>query len=250
MNKVEGIVLRTVDYGESHIIVHLLTKEAGRMAFMARGAKKPKSQLASSAQLFIHGTYLYKGSGGKGIKTLIQAEVEQSFRSIRSDILKTAYATYMMELMEKLIDENSSNPALFRLLHEMLLRMEEGKDPEVLVRMFDLKMTDVAGIRPELDACTSCGRTEGTFHFSVSGAGFLCDQCFHKDPYRLRISKKTVQLLRTLYYVDLRRLGSIELKQETKQELKWVLESYYDTYSGVFLKSKRFLEQMERLNFD
>ena len=47
LNKYEGIVIRTTDYGESNKIVVIYTREAGKIAGMARGAKKPSSRLAS-----------------------------------------------------------------------------------------------------------------------------------------------------------------------------------------------------------
>jgi DNA repair protein RecO (recombination protein O) len=50
------------------------------------------------------------------------------------------------------------------------------------------------------------------------------------------------------FYIDLDRLGEISLKDETKKELKTVITAYYDEYSGVVLKSRRFLEQLERMN--
>jgi DNA repair protein RecO (recombination protein O) len=53
--------------------------------------------------------------------------------------------------------------------------------------------------------------------------------------------------LRLFYYFDLERLGKVTVKPETKAELKLVIDSYYSEYSGIFLKSKKFLDQMESL---
>ena len=44
--KVEGIVIRTTDYGETNKIVTIFSRELGKVSAMARGAKKPKSRLA------------------------------------------------------------------------------------------------------------------------------------------------------------------------------------------------------------
>lgn len=59
MNKWEGIVLRTMPYGETNKIVTILTKEAGKLTAMARGAKKPASRLSSITQLFVYGSFYY-----------------------------------------------------------------------------------------------------------------------------------------------------------------------------------------------
>jgi DNA repair protein RecO (recombination protein O) len=48
--------------------------------------------------------------------------------------------------------------------------------------------------------------------------------------------------------MDISRLGNISVKEETKQELKKIISAYYDEYSGLYLKTKRFMKQMENLN--
>ncbi len=56
--KCEGIVIRTIDYGETNKIVTIFTREWGKVAAMARGAKKPSSRLSSVTQIFTYGVYL------------------------------------------------------------------------------------------------------------------------------------------------------------------------------------------------
>lgn len=58
--KVEGIVIRTTDYGETNKIVTIYSREFGKISAMARGAKKPKSRLAAISQLMTHGHFLFK----------------------------------------------------------------------------------------------------------------------------------------------------------------------------------------------
>ncbi|SFE29085.1 DNA repair protein RecO [Alteribacillus iranensis] len=242
--KAEGIVLKIIPYGETNVILRLYTREAGKVSVMARGARKPKSRFAAASQPFVHGIYLFYKS--RGMSTLNQGDTIDAFRHIRSDIMKTAYASYIAELLDRVTEEREKNPFLFELFLQILQRMNEDSDPEVLTRIFEVKMLAQAGIKPQLDQCTSCGRQEGTFSFSVREGGFLCENCKEIDPYRLTIHPKSVQLLRTFFYLDIKRLGSISLTSRTKQELKQVLESYYEEYGGFSLKSKRFLDQMEK----
>ncbi|AZB43663.1 DNA repair protein RecO [Bacillus sp. FJAT-42376] len=245
LQKCEGIIIRSSNYGENNKIVTIYTRELGKVGVMARGAKKPNSRLSAMTQLFTYGTFLFQKSSGLG--SLQQAETIASMRSIREDLFLTAYASYLAELLDKSTENMQRNPFLFELLLQMFQNMDEGRDAEILLRMFELKMLPVLGITPHLNGCVNCGSTEGTFHFSIREAGFLCHRCFEKDPYRLVISQGTVRILRLLYFFDLNRLGEISVKTETKNELKLVLTSYYQEYSGLFLKSKRFLDQMDTL---
>ncbi|PYZ99208.1 DNA repair protein RecO [Alteribacter lacisalsi] len=244
LQKAEGIVIRTNDYGETNKIVTLYTREHGKLALMARGAKRPKSRFASSAQLFIYGTFIYQQS--RGIGTLNQADITDSFRAVRSDLMLTAYGAYMVEMTDRLTEDRQRNPYLFELLYQLLNRMNEEEDAEVLTRIFETKMLQAAGISPMLDACVNCGRQEGTFAFSIIEAGILCAQCFEVDPYRIAATPGTLKLLRLFHHLDLSRLGNINVKHGTKKELKTILQLYYDEYSGLRLKSRRFLEQMEK----
>jgi DNA repair protein RecO (recombination protein O) len=248
LQKGEGIVIRTVDYGETHKILTLFTRDTGKIALFARGAKKTRSRLSPVTQLFTYGNYLYLL--GKGLGTLRQGETVDSFRSLREGLYRTAYAAYIAELLDKLTDEKMPNPFLFELLYQTFHYMDEEVDPEVMTFIFETKMLDVAGIRPYLEGCMNCKRTEGPFVFSIREGGLLCDRCKGLDPHHLRISPTAVKLLRLFSSIDLSRLGSVSLKPVTKRELKSLLSAYYDEYSGLKLKSKRFLEQLEKIDPD
>ncbi|WP_456278249.1 DNA repair protein RecO [Bacillus sp. AK128] len=246
LQKVEGIVVRTNDYGETNKIVTIFTRELGKIGVMARGAKKPSSRLSSISQLFTYGYFLVQS--GKGLGTLQQGESISSMKYIKSDIIATAYASYVVELTDKGVEERQGNPYLFELLHQTLNYMNEGLDLEILKMIFELKMLQVIGLYPHLSSCVSCGQTESTFSFSIQEGGFLCQNCSGKDQNRLNISPATVRLLRLFYTFDLNRLGNISVKEETKAELKMVISRFYDEYSGLMLKSKRFLTQLETFN--
>ena len=242
LTKCEGIVIRSTDYGETNKIVTLYTKEFGKIGVMARGAKKPNSRFSAVTQLFHYGTYLFQGSRGLG--QLQQAETIESFRSIREDIFLTAYAAFIAELLDKGTEERKPSSSLYDLFYLSLHSLDEGYDPEVIMNIVELKMLHVFGFAPELDRCVNCGAQDGTFSFSVREGGLLCHRCEHIDPYRMKISPAIIRLLRVFYYMDLNRLGTISIKEETKQEIRKVLDAYYGEYLGVELKTKRFLKQM------
>ncbi|MCM2677844.1 DNA repair protein RecO [Alkalicoccobacillus plakortidis] len=246
LDRVEAIVIRTVDYGETNKIITLYTKERGKIGVMARGAKKPRSQLSAVSQPFIYGSFvIYKGSG---LGTLNQGDTISSFRKIREDLTLAAYAMYIAEMVDKLTEENQRYLWLFDWLYLSLEKMASGADPEVITRIFEMKMLDVAGISPQLDQCVCCGSTETPVAFSIRFGGFICRSCLHRDEHAFPCSSQTVRLLRLFYEMNLHRLGNISLKKETKQELKQIIRAYYDEYSGVTLKSRRFLDQLERMD--
>ncbi|MGG3471251.1 DNA repair protein RecO [Neobacillus pocheonensis] len=242
LQKCEGIVIRTTDYGETNKIVTIYTREWGKVGVMARGAKKPNSRLSSITQLFTHGYFLIQK--GSGLGSMQQGEMISSMRSIGEDIFLTAYASYIVELTDKCTEEKKPNPFHFELLFQTLNYMNEGYDPDILMNIYEMKMLNVMGLYPVLNQCSVCGNTDGHFSFSIREGGFICHRCLGKDPYHLKLSPAAVKLLRLFYYFDLSRLGNISVKEETKTELKNAITAYYEEYSGLQLKSKKFLNSM------
>ncbi|MDW0108976.1 DNA repair protein RecO [Sporosarcina aquimarina] len=244
MNKWEGIVLRTMPYGETNKIVTILTKEAGKLTAMARGAKKPASRLSSITQVFLYGSFLLRT--GKGMGTLEQGEPINSMRHIREDLEATSYSSYIVELIDKLTEDGERSTGIFDLLHDALHAINEGYDPEAISLFVEWKMLRVAGIHPILHQCASCGAVEGEFAFSFQEIGFLCHRCFHTDPYLVRISPSQLKLIRTFANVPITQVGTLNLKKPTKQFMKKIVRQIYDEQVGLRLKSLLFLDQLDR----
>jgi len=244
LNKWEGIVLKTRPYGESNKIVTLLTREAGKITGMARGAKKPASRLAAVTQPFTHGSFLIQK--GRGMGTIQQGEPLESMRHIAQDIEATAYVSYIVELIDKLVEEDQYMPQVFELLLQALHAISEEYDPEAITLFVEWKMLPIAGIHPILHQCSNCGATEGEFAFSFRFNGFLCHRCFEADPYLIRLTPQLVRLIRMMYTVPIERVGNISLKRETKNFLKKIVRTMYEEQTGIRLKSRSFLDQLER----
>jgi len=245
LKQLEGIVLRSRDYGETHKIITMYTKQYGKMTALCRGANKPKSRLSAVSQPFIYGdfqTYITKG-----LSTVQQASMLQSFRKIREDIEKTAYASYIVELLDKLTENNERDPFLFNELLLTLTWINEEEAYFIPVIMFELKMFEKGGFKPTLNRCMQCGSNSTPFAFSVQEGGVLCTSCSTIDPYATMLNPAVSKLLPILQSVSLSKVGNISVKQENTQVIRQLLEAYYDRFGSYQLKSKRFLEQLDKL---
>jgi len=244
LHKWEGIVLKSRPYGESNKIVTLLTREAGKVTVMARGAKKPTSRLAGITQTFMQGMFVCQRTSGMG--TLQQGEHLQSMRHVQTDIIATAYASYIVEIIDRLVEEGKPEPYAFDVLQQALNAIEEGYDPEAITLFVDWKMLPYTGVQPILHACASCGSIDGEFAFSFTQGGFLCHRCFHLDPYIIRLTPTQLKLIRMFYMVPIEQLGKIDLKRETKRFIKKIVTTIYEEQTGIRLKSRSFIDQLER----
>lgn len=247
LHKAEGIVIRSIDYGESHKIITLYTKEHGKISLMARGAKKPKSRLSAITQLFTYGLFLFFRPNPRGMGTLSQGERLKSFNAIRHNLVMTAYASYFAELVDKMMDDDEHHPDLFPLLLSVFSQLDEGKDPAFLARLFELKMIILGGYKPELERCVVCRKEEGPFLFSVKEGGLLCSSCQGRDPQALQLGENGVKLLRFLYHFQPARLGKVNVRPATLENLRLVLWRFMDEHTPLKLKSRPFLEQVGKI---
>lgn len=244
LHKVEAIVIRSMDYGEGNKIITLFTRDWGKVGVMARGAKKLKSRNSAITQLFTYGEYVYFKSSQMG--TLNHGEIIESHHLLREDLAKTAYGAYLVEMVDRSVAEQEPNEFLFEQLKAGLTAIEEGKDAQITAHIFEMKILALSGYAPVVDECVACGESGGEWALSISLGGVLCSRCRQRDPAAVVLSEGTLKLLRLLRHVDLRRLGKVEVKPETRMQLKRCMRDFMDTHIGVKWKSRNFLDQMDK----
>jgi DNA repair protein RecO (recombination protein O) len=245
--RVEGIVIRSMDYGEGNKIISLYTKQYGKVSVMARGVKKMKSRHSAITQLFTYGEFAYFKSGQMG--TLNDGEIVRSHHRLREDLHMAAYAAYLAELVDRMTEENDGSAYLFEQLNAGLDAMEDGKDAQITAHIFEMKMLSFAGYSPVLAECVSCGGNAQDPVISVSMGGLLCTACRSRDTAAMVVSEGTLKLLSLFTQMDLRRLGAVNVKPNTKAELKRCMREWMDTHVDVRFKSRGFLDQMEKYDF-
>lgn len=243
LNKVNGVVIRTVDYGEGNKILRLYTEEKGKLSLMARGAKKVKSRHAAVSQLFTLAQYTFFSSGSMG--TLNHGEIIRPRSLIREDLVKTAFAAYVAELVDRTVEEQEASPALFRQLNAAIDQIEEGKDPQIIAHIFEFKMLQIAGYTPIVDQCAGCGKSEGIDFWSPLLGGCACKICASRDTGSCGLPEKPRKLMRLFRDLDLSRLGNINVSPETGQQLKTAMRLFMDTHLPVQWKTRKFIDQMD-----
>lgn len=247
LRSVQGIVLRSMDYGEGNKIISLFTPELGKVGVMARGAKKVKSRHAAVTQLFTYGDFVFFKQRGQ-MGSLNSAEIIDAHHALREDLHMSAHASYLVEMTDRMLGDEEGSSSLFEQLKAGLMAIEEGKDMQIVVHLYEMKMFDLAGYLPVTDVCVSCGETLGITSFSPAMGGILCSRCRYKDAATIPIGEGTLKLLNIFPRMDMRRLGAVQVKNETKVQLKTCMRSYMDIHIGVQWKSRSFIEQMEKYN--
>lgn len=246
LGRAEGIVIRSMDYGEGHRIFVLLTPHAGKISLIARGAKKTKSRHGSATQLFTHGEYTF--FSGRGLGNLRYVEVIHSYREIHQDVVKAAYAAYMAEMADRMLEDNESGEALFRQFLAGLDGIAEDKDADIILSIFELFMLRYTGYSPQLERCVDCGRTKDLAFFHAPSGGVLCAKCASLEQNVITLTPKSHYVLSRLNQLDLRRVGSINVSPDTKAGIMKITSSMMDEHVPVKWRSRSVLEQMKKFS--
>ncbi len=109
----QAIILRVIDYQESSKILTVLSAEHGKIALIAKGAKKPKSKLAGILEIgaVLDVVYYYKQT--RGVQTLSEASIFYSTDSFRKDLERAAILYATLELLSQLVHEHEVNDPIF-----------------------------------------------------------------------------------------------------------------------------------------
>ena len=142
-----GYVLHTYPYQETSLIVEVFTREFGRVAMVAKGAKRPHSPLRSVLMPF-HALTL-DWSGRSELKTLRIAEWRGAFRLLGGRALICGF--YLNELLLKLLHRDDPHDALFDAYEQTLQALLSSAEHAIVLRCFEKRLLSELGYALILD---------------------------------------------------------------------------------------------------
>jgi DNA repair protein RecO (recombination protein O) len=226
----QGIVLRSVRYKENDLILTIFTRKLGKVSAIAKGAKRNKSSLLSSSQVFSYSNFTLKKQGN--MYRVNQSETIKSFYDIAYDIEAFSYATYITGLVEGSIYENQSNNRLFVLLAQTLyLYTKKDVDKEFVTKAFELKFLDYAGFKPIVNRCSNCNTNNlKNSVFNVDEGGILCEKCKVNHVYNFKIDSTTIKLMDYVFRNDILTCSKAKVSKYIVNELSKILRVYIQVY--------------------
>ena len=242
IKKIEGIIVSEVDYKESSKIINIFSPTDGVIGILARGTKKVKSNLSGVTSKLTYG-YFHVNYKENGLSTLIEVDILDGFKNIRRNIDMISYAGYLLELAS-MVYKHDSNIEIYNLLIASLKKIDEGFDYQVITNIIELKLLEYLGIKPIIDSCVNCGLKTDIVTISSYKGGYLCKNCCQDE---VIVNIKTIKLLRMFYYVDINKISKLEVSDNIKKELNRFIDDYYDRYSGLYLKTKMFLKNLQNI---
>jgi len=245
--RTEAIVLKRSDFGEADRLLTLYTPELGKIRVIAKGARKPTSRKSGHVELFTHAQLLV--ARGRNLDIVTQAETIHAFRPLREDLLRTSYAYYAAELLDRFVEEGVENRPLFALLLAVLDWLGESNDLALIARFYELRLLALSGYQPQLFQCVNCRATiePVTNFFDPDRGGVLCPRCGHelRDNAGLKsISLNALKVLRFLQTHESETCFRLRISPALHGELEAVMQRYIIYILERNLKSVAFLQML------
>ena len=239
--KVKGIIISETNYSESSKILNVLTGEYGLIGVISKGCRNFKSKLRSVSMKLTYG-YFYINYKEDGLSTLTEVDVIDEFKNIKTDLTKIGYCSYLIDLANQVIKQNS-NEEIFNILESSLIKINNSFDPSIITNIVELKYLSYLGVSPILDKCSICGDTKDIITVNSDAGGYLCKSCYTNEYIT---DEKTIKLLRMFEFVDILKIKELNILDKNKKEINKFLEDYYLKYTGLYFKPKNFFNQIKQ----
>ncbi len=242
----EAIVLRRSDFGEADRMLVLYSREFGKIQALAKGARKPQTRKTGHVELFMRTNFLI--ARGKNIDIITQAELVEPYASLRQDLVRTTYASYAAELVDKMTADEDRDLRKYKLLADALSWIAESDNLLLAARYFELRLLSLAGFQPQLFRCVSCGDPieERDQFFSPELGGLLCSGCKDADRNAEPLSAVAIKVLRYLQTRDWETVSTLQLKRPLHAELERVMHVYLRHTLERNMKTVDFLIRLRR----
>ncbi|NJO06811.1 MAG: DNA repair protein RecO [Chloroflexaceae bacterium] len=148
--RTEALILRRNDFGEADRLL-LVATPGGKQRIIAKGVRKTTSRLAGSVELFTHVTLLL--AVGRNLDIVTQGQVHQHFPNLHASLERLGCAYYTAELYDQFVQDEQDHRPAFRLLVDTFAALDTSRNPDLILRAYELHLLHVMGYRPQLQRC-------------------------------------------------------------------------------------------------
>jgi len=243
--RVESVVLRHSDWGEADRLLTIFSREQGKLRCVAKGARKLLSRKAGHLEPFTRVALLL--ARGSDLWIVTQAETIDAYLPIKEDLVRTATAAYVIEVVDRFTYEEGENRTLYALLVETLQRVAAEPDLFLALRYFEMHLFSILGFKPELFRCVKC-REEiqpQDQYFSVLLGGVLCPRDGQGVEGARPVSMLALKYLRHLQRSTFSEAKKADPPPHVRTEMENLLQYYLTFLLERALNTPGFLRQVK-----
>jgi DNA repair protein RecO (recombination protein O) len=226
--KTRGLVVREIAVGDYDKILTLVTDKLGKVSVSAKGVRRSGNRHSAGTQILSYCDWvLYKG---RSTYILNSCEIVHSFYKLRENLTLLAYAAHMLDMVQDTAYENQpAEKPLKLLLHALNALSTKNMNPELVVRVFSLKLLQIMGFTPLLSGCCLCGTKKiDEIYFSYGHCGLLCEKCHSNAGNALRLEPGTAKALIYVICAEIGRVFDFELSESVLRNFSEVVDKFTD----------------------
>jgi len=230
--------------GEADRLLTVMTRDRGKVTLLAKGVRRPASRKAGHIEPFTHVQLLV--ARGKSLDLVTQAETVAAYRPLRDDLLRSAAASYVVEMLDRFSPDEAGGPAAYALLCETLARLCVVPAPDVVLRYYDLRLLEIMGYRPQLHTCVVGKETivAEDQHFNPGLGGVVCPRCAKLTPECLPLSLPALKVMRHVQREALAAVVDLTIRPGVLIEVEMLLRQYTQFHLEQPIRSADFLHEV------
>lgn len=201
-----GLVFRTRLLTETSLIVQWLTPDFGRLATVAKGARRAKSPFGGKLDLFYLADFSFNRSSRSELHTLREVSLRETHSGLRKDLGLLQQASYCAALVERATETETPLPQIFELMVGLLRHLLSHPAQPQTVFAFELKLLAELGLKPDLA--------------------------------KSQLNPGTRQLVKALTENDWPVMACLKLSNDQVTELRQFLHGFLEDHLGSVLKSR------------
>lgn len=238
LHKTRGIVLKTIPYSESSVVVKILTEKLGVQSYLIHGVKKPKAKIPMNLLQSLHllDMVVYHKAGVQ-LQRMTEARPSPVFRTIPYDLVKNTMVQFLNEVLYKAIGEGTGDELLFGFIYHALCWFDEADEVAVNFHLsFLMKLSKYLGFAPHFEAHDSLA------YFDLQEGAFTVVPPAH--PYF--IEKEDAAWLKILFLSPFEKLNDLKIPNPKRRYLLAKLLVYYSLHTASMgqIKSHQILEEV------
>jgi DNA repair protein RecO (recombination protein O) len=227
-HKTKGIVLRTVKYGETSVIVTLFTELFGLQSYIVSGVRTASKKGGAKANLFQPAAILDLVVYHNELKQLNRVREYKwghLYRHIFSDVRKNAVALFMVELLTKCLKQPEANSDLFHFCEDAFIHLDESSNAVManFALFFALHLTQFFGLKPS-NPLKGAPEEPHNLIFDLKEGEFTNTRPGHPHFLEDKYAGVTNELLQVMQPAE---LEDIKLNQDFRRQLLHAYETYY-----------------------
>jgi DNA repair protein RecO (recombination protein O) len=215
----EAVVLRTWPVHEADLIVSFFTRDYGRVRGVAKSALKSRKRFGGALEPMTLARAWFAERPRQELVRLDQLEILRSPLSAPVDPLRMTVLSFFAEVLDEALPDHDPQETVFRLL-VAVLEQTTVQQPWMPLTYFQLWMTRLMGLLPDIAHCTACGEAlrAGEASFNTLGDGLFCT--VHRNGNSSGLSADSWQLAQRMLRAPVSAFAAEDWPRRRAQDLR------------------------------